>query len=304
MAVRSICLALLLTATLVIAADKEVGSGGVIAKVRGSSGKVEFGRKGSGGKFDQTKAFTLEVDYVTQLDKDFKEVGKKVNNLASQEFTFSPLKQNAVYQNLSAVNLNLDAFLTAAKAWLKLEVYIFKEAGNVTFGDEVFQVQNGTLKLLIKLENYTFCEGDAIASICKNNDVGKYVDVAIVVKSKGGKAPKKRGDSEKGKIKCVKKGKCPNIFSFGDEADMALTKTVIRDGMVEASPSGYPKADDQGGKQRFIFRVSKFNSTAIFDPTVSVSDAEDEPETPTKALASSIQLNVAMFVVMLVALFM
>lgn len=56
--------------------------------------------------------------------------------------------------------------------------------------------------------------------------MGKYVDVAIVVKSKGGKAAKKRGESEKGKIRCAKKGKCPDVFSFGDEADMALTKTV------------------------------------------------------------------------------
>lgn len=139
------------TATLVIAADKELGSGRVRAKIKGRSGKVEFVQKGSDGKFDYAKAFTLEVDYVKQKDKDGGDVGKAVNSLASQDFTFSALKQNAVYQSIPAVNLNLDAFLTAPEATLKLELYIFKQAGNITFGNETFLVENGTLKILIKV---------------------------------------------------------------------------------------------------------------------------------------------------------
>lgn len=136
---------------LVEAADKQVSSGNFSANVKGNSGKVEFVRKGSDGRFDYSKAFTLEVDYVIQKDKDINKVGKDVNNLASQVFSFSALDEDAVYQNIPAVNLNLDSYLTAAEATLKLEIYIFKEAGNVTFGNETFEVQNGTLKLLIKV---------------------------------------------------------------------------------------------------------------------------------------------------------
>ena len=136
---------------LVEAADKKVSSGNFSANVKGNSGKVEFVKRGSDGRFDFSKAFTLEVDYVIQKDKDNRDVGKAVNNLASQVFSFSALDKDAVYQNISAVNLNLDSYLTAAEATLKLEIYIFKEAGNVTFGNEIFQVQNGTLKLLVKV---------------------------------------------------------------------------------------------------------------------------------------------------------
>ena len=136
---------------LVEAADKKLSSGEVSANVKGNSGKVEFVRRGSDGKFDFSKAFTLEVDYVFQKDKDGNDVGKRVNNLASQVFSFSDLDEDAEYQNISAVNLNLDSFLTAPEATLKLEIYIFKHAGNVTFGNETFQVENGTLKLLIKV---------------------------------------------------------------------------------------------------------------------------------------------------------
>ena len=108
-------------------------------------------RRGSNGRFDFTKAFTLVVDYVIQKDKDNNDVGKPVNNLANQVFNFSALDEEAVYQNISAVNLNLDSYLTAAEASLKLDIYIFKEAGNVTFGNESFEVQVGTLKLLVKV---------------------------------------------------------------------------------------------------------------------------------------------------------
>ena len=134
---------------MVIAADKEVKSGNVGVNLKGKSGKVEIVRKGSDGKFDYSKAFTLEVDFVKQRDKDDKDVGKNVNSLANQDFTFSNLNQNAEYQNISAVNLNLHAYLDDPKATLKLEMYIFKEAGNITFGDEKFEVVNGTLKFLI-----------------------------------------------------------------------------------------------------------------------------------------------------------
>ena len=80
--------------------------------------------------------------------------------------------------------------------------------------------------LFLKLENYTFCEGSAVRSICKNNEIGMYVDVAIVAKSKGDKKASKRGDGDKKKIRCLKKGNCPDVYGFGDEAEMALTKTV------------------------------------------------------------------------------
>ena len=82
----------------------------------------------------------------------------------------------------------------------------------------------------LKLENYTFCEGSAVPSICKKNDIGMYVDVAIVVKSRGDKKASKRGDGGEGKIRirCLKKDNysCPDVYGFGDEAEMALTKTV------------------------------------------------------------------------------
>ena len=76
--------------------------------------------------------------------------------------------------------------------------------------------------------------------------------------------------------------------------------------MYEESPTGYPKADIQGSKQRFIFRALKFNHTVVFDPTLIVGGVEDEAPIPTdpSSPASSIQLSIALFVIFLITLFM
>jgi len=65
-----------------------------------------------------------------------------------------------------------------------------------------------------------------VPSICQRDDIGTYVDVAIVVKSRGNKRASKRGDGGKGNIACLRRDKCPDVYDFGDEAEMALTKTV------------------------------------------------------------------------------
>ena len=77
--------------------------------------------------------------------------------------------------------------------------------------------------------------------------------------------------------------------------------------MIDESPTGYPKADTQGSKQRFIFRARKFNHTVVFDPTLIVNDVEDEPSIPTgqpSSQASFIQFSIALFVFLLITLFM
>ena len=63
-------------------------------------------------------------------------------------------------------------------------------------------------------------------SICKQDDIGMYVDVAIVVKSRGDRRAGRRAEGKKGRISCLKRDRCPDVYGFGDEAEMALTKTV------------------------------------------------------------------------------
>ena len=77
---------------------------------------------------------------------------------------------------------------------------------------------------------------------------------------------------------------------------------------------GYPRFVRQGSKNRFIFRCNKFNRTVIFDPYVEVSegdDTDDSPMPPTDSSpmvptenATSIHVNVFMFITLLATFFM
>ena len=79
-------------------------------------------------------------------------------------------------------------------------------------------------------------------------------------------------------------------------------------------PMGYPMFVRQGSKNRFIFRCNKFNRTVIFDPYVEVSegdDKDDSPMPPTDSSpmvptenATSIHVNVLMFITLLATCFM
>ena len=80
-------------------------------------------------------------------------------------------------------------------------------------------------------------------------------------------------------------------------------------------PMGYPRFVRQGSKNRFIFRCNKFNRTVIFDPYVEVSEGDDtddsspmppsdsSPMVPTEN-ATSIHVNVFMFITLLATFFM
>ena len=55
---------------------------------------------------------------------------------------------------VSAAHINLKSYLDAPKAHLIVDIYIFRATGNVTFGNETTEVQNGTMKFFVEVN---FC---------------------------------------------------------------------------------------------------------------------------------------------------
>ena len=55
---------------------------------------------------------------------------------------------------VSAAHINLKSYLAAPKAHLIADIYIFRTTGNVTFGNETTEVQNGTMKFFVEVN---FC---------------------------------------------------------------------------------------------------------------------------------------------------
>lgn len=78
-----------------------------------------------------------------------------VETLASQVFNLSPLDNTSTFQGIPVKNVNLTTTLNGPQAKLELMVLVFLRDGIVTFGNETFKVQTGTMKFNIKvtLEN-------------------------------------------------------------------------------------------------------------------------------------------------------
>ncbi|XP_020617809.1 uncharacterized protein LOC110055747 [Orbicella faveolata] len=177
--------------------DKET-CGGICMKILRKSGKIAIlrcSRKG-GKKPDFSKAFTIGVDHVKQLDVDGKPVGKPMNSLASQDFIFKPLNKEDTVDGIKAASVELEAHLKDTNGTLRIKTYTFCNAGNSSFGDDTFAVQNGSLKVFIELTNFTFCNGRGDNSSGCKDKPGKDIEIGLTVRSRKGKPPTKRKDDD------------------------------------------------------------------------------------------------------------
>ena len=199
----------------------EISTGGVFVRVLGQSGKILMGR--TRNPSEDPNRLMVDFDAISELDKDGNVIGKSgrvkhsFNTFAKQSFTFSNITDDK-YQNLSAKRLDFVANITSVGAILTVQMYLFEEEGNITQGDEVSQVSEGTLKFNIVIENWSFCgpNGDT----CKQgqtNYEGQFIDFIIAIKGK--KAGQKRSGGEKRRTNA-------------QEYDMGGDATVVLSGKV------------------------------------------------------------------------
>ena len=119
----------------------------------------------------------------------------------------------------------------------------------------------------MQLNNYTFCNGSK-TDLCKKDEVGKFGEIALEVKSRKGKPPKrddeggdKGGDKKKKrKMKCHLKHKgsrCPRNFKFGDDEDadeMVAATQVGQTGDIIIERPGPHELERWGGEGRGNFQ--------------------------------------------------
>lgn len=226
---------------------------------------------------------TFEVASITEVDQNGTEVGKSgaqkhaVNSLASETFTFTAVNNVSYFQGLKVINVNLTARLIKVNAELDIMLYLFLEDGNVTFGNETFKVFNGSLKFNIQLKGWTFC------SVSDNNcqkggkkEEGVFVDLTLEVKDKGGKTPQACSN----KKSCADDDNCPKCYSLGG-SEVLLNNLMIVDGNYMDMPGDYPMFEAKNNS--FLFRIPKFNSMILIDPTVTVGVEEEASTTASTA---------------------
>lgn len=122
-------------------------------KILSNSGKIAILRckRKDGKKPDFSKAFTIQVDHVKQLDEEGKPVGKPMDSLAKQNFSFTPLNKDDSSDGIKAASVELKTNLKDTNATLRLKTFTFCNSGNSSFGDDSFAVQNGSLKVFIEV---------------------------------------------------------------------------------------------------------------------------------------------------------
>ncbi|EDO34190.1 predicted protein [Nematostella vectensis] len=166
----------------------------------------------------------------------------------------------------------MTSYISSVKANFMSQVYIFAENGSYVWGDEETEVRKGSVKFNIKVEGWKFC-GDQ-GYTCKEG-VGSYLDSKICIASKKGSGRKmerkqnKAGERPKGP---KGKAKAEKFFFAGDS--IVMPRGVEVDGTGKDMPAGYPSVDSSNC---FTVRFPKFNSYALYDPSVTLDDNEAPP---------------------------
>ncbi|XP_078347530.1 skeletal aspartic acid-rich protein 2-like isoform X2 [Oculina patagonica] len=270
---------------------------------------------------------SFEVDEIEEKDSDGNEVDDKhsVKSFDDVEFTFGHVDRQFMFQGIPAIKLNLSTYLSDPKANLEIIVYMFRAAGSVSFGNETFAVQSGTVKFNIKISNWDFC--DDTPADCSKGKAGKYLDLSLKIKSKG--SPEEIDDDDRVKADkepiCKDKDDdkddddkndndnddndddddddCPVIYNLGGDSEMLLNRGVmIDDDEYTAMPEKFPKFERDDEEKKFVFRIPKFSRNVLVDPSVNIGKVLVE-KVPggNKNAASWLQLNVAVAVFLQVA---
>lgn len=279
--------------------------GGMCMKVFSRSGKILFRRCCNNKDF--AKAFTVEMDVIKRAD------GKEIDDLVPkyQDFTIGELKP-AVLQNVKAMKLSATAYFEAQKAHLHIDVYTLCQNGAIKFDDDEIVLRTGSMKLFLRLENYT------------PNDP-RPIDLGLIVRGRKGQYPSDseelEGDHDRPElnrnIPCWTRKKCGKHFRFGDgdgtDDEMSFaTKCKVDGKFVYFESDDYPKLEQIGKRYRIGFLVPANLSKSIeIDPGLTLGDEfyyEDgegyKCDIDDKGgNAVSLQLNLLLLFVMLAAIF-
>lgn len=253
---------------------------------------------------------SFQVESLQEVDGDGKPVGlqgplqHRVSSLDSKMFRFSALDNSTVYQGIPVKTINMsDTVLSNQQGNLRLVVMVFLSAGNVTFGNETFRVQSGTMKFNIEVSDWPFCNASvSCLSQSKQPEIGKGLELTLGIKSEADDL-EEDVDSDI----CVdpdddpneEDDDCPIVYKLGGNSKMALNKGVLIDsGNYVAMPKGFPKVVPNGGmNKKVIFQIPIFNNTAILDPSVDVGPPTKKPGNGTgQNSASSVQFISVAFI--------
>lgn len=248
---------LLLFARPTQGADKTLNAGGMYAKVLGQSGKIDLAP--SKDISSDSNKMRVQIEALRELDAAGKELGKggnskhSFNSFATQDFTFGDL-EDTTYADLDVIKIPFSSTLDAGSK-ISIDLYIFKEDGEITLGDEEFSVSNGTLKFNIKLTDWVWC-GDQGVSCTNSDGVGASLEIDISVTSKD--KPEFSSDSR--------------VYTMGGGGTVHVSDQIQLDGgdWMEMDPA---PSVDISGPLKITLKIPKFTTSALYDPEITYNSA-------------------------------
>ena len=243
-----------------LAADKDLQAGGMWAKILGQSGKIDLAP--SSDVSSNPDKVRIQIEALRQLDKDGAELGKggnsqhSFNSFATQEFTFSPL-EDTTFGGVKCIKLPFSCTLGPGSK-IEIQVFIFKEKGTITLGEEKFPVTNKTMKFNVLLSSWVWCTGTGTPACQGKDGVGASVEIDISVTSK----------------EQAKQLSTGNVYSMGGGAQMRLSKKIQLEGSASAwtdMPGGGPSLTGTGTTSKFTLKFPKFTTSALYDPDITYS---------------------------------
>ena len=223
--------------------DLKVGD--FTAKILGRSGKMTIGR----GANPDTDADRIQVtfDEIKEIDSSGAAVGisgatkHTFNTFASLDFNFSSIRDDT-FGGLSAKRVDFSASIGSVSALLTVNVYIFKEKGEINVDGEKSSVEIGSVKFNIQLVGWDFCGNPGITCNKEGkNEIGDGIQFVISVQGKG--SAQKRPDNDRNKRTDG------DEYDMGGNAALILSKKVIINhnfsgfsGRARKNPSTFGKA--------------------------------------------------------------
>lgn len=181
----------------------------------------------------------------------------------------------------SDTTYSIEATLMETKCQLKnkadvtLQMYMFKEAGNLTGADgNTYQVVEGATKVNVLVNNWP----NSTESSTKVNST-EFVDIVVAIKcgfedeAKGRKPLRsklQRGRIENNSIR----RRSPETFDVCPNARSTFAPNYLSDGNQVEMPEGFPKAEsdlNEAKEAEFTLRFKK-GGNIIYDPIVEAGD--------------------------------
>ncbi|KAI0225747.1 hypothetical protein LSAT2_023489 [Lamellibrachia satsuma] len=185
-------------------------------------------------------------------------LGKRFSNFNHTKFNIGKKKRNerlSHSRSLRALVKRFYANLGAEVGNMAVDMALPENDGEIDIDGEKQKLKKGDLKFNIELTEWNWCGDEG------EDGAAAFLDVYIEVNS-----------THRPNMRRGRSASAPASFDLGDNTTMSFSGKFQKDGGNWTNVvDGYPKVDDSD-PSLVIVRFTRFNSSLLYDPTVSAED--------------------------------